>query len=73
MTSAGKTVFALFTNVRNLAFASEKLKMTIKISLFRNWQLIQFFHHAFANPCRTKDQWLSRIGVRLTGNWQLGA
>jgi hypothetical protein len=39
------------------AFTSEKRWMTIKINLFRNWQLIlNFFIAKFANPCTMYNQ-----------------
>ncbi len=48
-------------------FTSEKWKMSIKKSLFRNCKLIQnFFHCAFANPCTMENQRRSRRCVHLT-------
>jgi hypothetical protein len=56
LTSAGKAVFAQFTKVRSIhrRFSSKPMDDNQKC-LFCNWQLVintEFFHRAFANPCR---------------------
>jgi hypothetical protein len=56
------------------AFITEKLKMTIKKSLFRNWQSIpNFFIAHLPILVRCKINGAIRVVLVLLHNWQLGA